>query len=97
MRTLVRVVDVKPLSGLTLRVRFSDGLERDLDLAPMLTSGVFTALQDPTVFARVGVDPVAGTLTWPNEIDLDPDVLHGDAPPVTGPGPRLIAERRRAD
>jgi hypothetical protein len=29
-------------------------------------------------FASVAVDPVAGTVAWPNGIDLDPDTLHGD-------------------
>jgi len=91
---MIRVVAVEPLDGLSLRVRFSDGIERDLDLAPMLTSGVLQALRDPEVFAAVSVDRVAGTLTWPNEIDLDPDVLHGDADPLDGRGPRVIAERR---
>lgn len=95
MRALARVVDVETLSGLTLRVGFSDGLERDLDLEPMLSSGVLEALRDPAVFAAVAVDRIAGTLVWPDAIDLDPDVLHGDATPATGSGPRLIAERRR--
>ena len=96
MRTLVRVVAVEPLQGMALRVRFSDGVERDLDLEPMLTSGVFESLRDPAVFAAVAVDRIAGTVMWPNAIDLDPDVLHGDATPMHGPGPRLIAERRTA-
>ncbi|MFM7617262.1 MAG: DUF2442 domain-containing protein [Actinomycetes bacterium] len=97
MLTLVSVVDLEPLEGLSSRVRFSDGVESDLDLDPMLTSGVLEALRDPAVCSAVSVDPMAGTVVWPNAIDLDPDVLHGDAAPRHGAGPRLIAERRRTD
>jgi hypothetical protein len=35
---------------------------------------------DPQLFQRVRVDEVLGTIVWPNGADLDPDVLHNDAP-----------------
>ena len=35
-------------------------------------------LRDPDYFAQVRVDPEAGTIVWPNGVDLDPQVLHGD-------------------
>jgi hypothetical protein len=38
-------------------------------------SGVFAALQDPAFFARVSVDREAGTIVWPNGVDLDADML----------------------
>ncbi len=34
--------------------------------------------KDDSLFAQVAVDPELGTITWPNGVDLDPDVLHGD-------------------
>ena len=37
---------------------------------------MFVALQDPDVFAQVTVDVEAGTIVWPNGVDLDPDVLY---------------------
>lgn len=33
------------------------------------------------------IDPVAGTVSWPNGIDLDPDVLHGDRAAASGQEP----------
>jgi hypothetical protein len=42
----------------------------------------------------VEIDPVAGTIRWPNGVDLDPDVLHGDHAPARGPGPQLLRQRR---
>lgn len=49
-----------------------------LDLAPWIEGrgGVFAPLQNPVFFARVTVDPEAGTLAWPNGVDMDPDVLY---------------------
>jgi hypothetical protein len=44
------------------------------------------------VFSLVAVDPVAGTVVWPNGVDLDPDVLHGDQTPATGDAPVVLAE-----
>jgi hypothetical protein len=37
---------------------------------------LFAALKDPTYFAKVKVSRAAGTIRWPNGVDLDPDVLH---------------------
>jgi hypothetical protein len=41
--------------------------------------------EDDEVFASVRVDHELGTIVWPNGADIDPDVLHGDAPPVGRP------------
>lgn len=87
-----RVIDVEPLGGFQLRLTFSDGVVRELDLDRMLKGGVFESLREPTEFAKVAVDEVAGTVTWPNGIDLDPDVLHGDHEPATGPSPVVLRE-----
>jgi hypothetical protein len=73
---------------------FDDGLVRDLDLDDMLHGGVLDALRDTTLFAQAYVDDVAGTVTWPNGADFDPDVLHGDYEPASGAGPKMLAERR---
>jgi hypothetical protein len=74
---LIDIVEVKPLSGHRLHLRFADGSEGVVDLAPHLKfSGVFEPLKDPVYFAKVRVDPDLGTVTWPNGADLDPDVLY---------------------
>ncbi len=41
------VVDVKPLEGLALFVRFADGLTGEVRFAPEHLTGVFTPLKDP--------------------------------------------------
>jgi len=87
-----RIIDVEPLGELRLRLTFSDGLVRELDLDRILHGGIFESLRDPAEFACVVVDAVAGTVAWPNGVDLDPDVLHGDHSPATGPSPVVLRE-----
>lgn len=87
-----RVTSVQPLGALRVRVVFDDDLVRELDLSDCALGGPLEALNDPLLFAQVRVDPVARTICWPNGIDLDPDVLHGDAEPATGAAPRVLSE-----
>lgn len=94
MSRLARITQVEPLGGFALRLTFTDGLVRELDLEVMLSRGVLASLRDPEIFAQVAVDPVAGTISWPSGVDLDPDVLHGDHEPAQGSGPRLLNQYR---
>lgn len=94
MSDLSRIVDVEYLGDLALRLTFDDGLVRDLDLDPMLHGGVLEELRRPPLFAAALVDELTGTISWPNGIDLDPDVLHGDYEPASGAGPKVLAEWR---
>lgn len=92
MSELARITQVEPLGDFVLRLTFSDGLVRELDFAGVLEGGVFEPLQDPDFFAQVSVDPASRTVAWPNGVDLDPDVLHGDHEPASGRGPRVLKE-----
>jgi Protein of unknown function (DUF2442) len=66
-----------------MRLTFDDGLVRELEFVPGSNSGtVFAPLDDPEYFAQVRVDPESRTVTWPNGLDLDPAVLHGDFEPA---------------
>jgi hypothetical protein len=95
MASLPGVTAVEPLGGFRLRLTFNDGLVRDLDVRPVVEEcGVFEALHDPEYFSTVGPDETAGTICWPNGLDLDSDVLHGDAPPASGNSYVVLAERR---
>lgn len=88
---LVHVTEAKPLHDLVLRVSFSDGTIRDVDVKEFLEGPVFEPLlRDPELFRQVRVE--SGTVTWPNGADIDPVVLRGLAKPAskeseTGPRP----------
>jgi hypothetical protein len=60
----------------TLRIEFSDGSIRDVDLSDDLRGEMFEPLRDPTVFAQVRVNRDTGTIEWPNGADLAPEFLH---------------------
>lgn len=75
--------DVKaaiPLDPYVVRVVFSDGEVRDVDVEPLLSGPVFQPLRDPAIFASVTVDESGDTICWPNGADLDPDVIYGMGP-----------------
>lgn len=70
------VVEVRHVAGHTVWIRFRDGTEGKVDLAPELTGPIFEPLLDPEYFKQVRVDPEFHTLAWPNGADLAPEFLH---------------------
>ncbi len=90
---LPRVGAVEHLGARSLRITFSDGLVRELDFSAALP-GVLVTIDDDETFAAVTVDPLAGTVAWPNGVDLDPDVLHGDHEAPAAMQPSLLREYR---
>ena len=94
---VLRVTDVKPLDGYRLQVSFNDGVVREVDFAEDLAHAEGTLaepLRDPAYFRQVRVDEDSRTIVWPNGLDPDPEVLHGDFEPsrhdpiVAGPATR---------
>jgi uncharacterized protein DUF2442 len=59
-----------------VRVVFKDGEVRDVDITPLLNTPAFSPLRDPATFERVKIDEQTGTVSWPGELDLDPDVIY---------------------
>ena len=73
-----RVKQVRHLGEYRLELTFTDGTKGDLDLRERAVGrgGVFSLLEDISFFRQVKVDPEAGTIVWPNEVDSCPDVLY---------------------
>jgi hypothetical protein len=86
MTDLIKITDVTPLDGHWLRVWFSDGAVKDLNLGELLSrGGVFARICDGrSVSEQVRVNPASQTIEWPGDVDLDPDVLCGLAEPASG-------------
>ena len=78
------VVEVRPLEGVRLWLRFEDGAEGVVDLTEFELPGILEALKDLDLFARAYVDPELGTVAWPGGVDLDPLVLYAR---ITGRSP----------
>ena len=74
---MVRVESVEPLSGFLVRLIFTDGSRKEIDLEPYLHGPVFDPIRDdPEMFRSVKVDKRMGTIVWDNGADMDPDVLY---------------------
>lgn len=84
------VVEVKPLGGKRVFLRFEDGVSGEIDLAGRIEfTGVFAPLVDEREFAKVRVNPDLGTIVWPNGADLAPETLYSwlTEAPVAGSDP----------
>ena len=74
------VTEVNVIRSYLIEVTFDDGRKRRVDLEPLLQGEIFQPLKDPALFALAQVDPVLGTVVWPNGADLSPEFLYaGDA------------------
>ena len=62
-----------------LRLLFSDGTAGDVDFSAQRWAGILEPLNDPSYFAQVELDAEAGTIVWPDGIDLAPEPLYEQA------------------
>ncbi len=87
-----RITKVRHLDHYRLELTFDNGQSADMDFAKKILGhgGVFAPLHDVNFFKQVQVDTEAGTLVWPNGVDLDPDVLYSEAMGVPLPEPETI-------
>lgn len=86
-----RVVQIEVSGPHSLTLTFQDGKHKQVNLLPLLEGPVFEPLRDPKFFARVMLDPVAGTVVWPNGADIAPETLY-----ELSDGPQSKTNRRVA-
>ena len=75
MGKILRIEAVKLAGPHALALEFNDGTKRRIDLFAVLTGPMFRPLRDPAFFCQVSLDPVAGTVVWPNGADFAPEYL----------------------
>ena len=73
---ILHVLTVRVAGDHELELEFSDGVTKVVDLEHLLTGQMFEPMRDPKYFARVSIDPVSGTVVWPNGADLAPEALY---------------------
>lgn len=73
---MVKVIEVKPVGGYRLWLRFSDGSEGIRDYSDMITEGgqMVEPLKDHSFFNRVFLS--FGLPSWPNGFEVDAIALH---------------------
>jgi hypothetical protein len=70
-----KIVACKPKPNYRVWIRFDDGLEGEVDLNEFVGKGIFKTWDSVEFFNQVHIDPKTDTLSWGDEIDLDPYVL----------------------
>ena len=73
---ILRILEARVCGTYSLDLLFSNGARKRVNVYPLLDGEVFEPLRDPVYFARVALDPVIGTVVWPNEADFAPESLH---------------------
>ena len=71
-----RVESARHKGDFVVHIRFSDGVEGDVDLRDELYGEMFEPLKDQRLFAQVCVHPEFHTLVWPNGADFAPEFLY---------------------
>ena len=71
-----RVVEASYVEGYRIHIRFSDGIEGDVDLVQELYGEIFEPLKDVAVFKEFQIHPEFRTLCWPNGADFAPEFLY---------------------
>ena len=86
MSELIKIDPVEPMEGTGLRLTFSDGAVKEVNIGEILARGgvVEPIRQRWELFEHVRVNPETQTIEWPGEVDLDPEVLYGRFEPGSG-------------
>jgi len=71
---------VEALNDYQLALEFQNGERRIFDMKPYLSRGIFIRLQNPALFQAAAV--VAGSVEWPDGLDLSYDTLYLESPPA---------------
>jgi hypothetical protein len=74
-----RLIDAKYVRDFVVWVKFSDGVEGEIDLRAELSGPVFEPLRDINVFKKFLIHPELHTLVWENDADFSPEFLHEKA------------------
>lgn len=72
---MVRPTSVKALPNFRIWLRYSDGVEGEVDLADLAGRGVFAAWNDQTFFNSVRLG-AHGAIEWSPELDICPDSMY---------------------
>jgi hypothetical protein len=81
-----RIVQIQPMSGYRIRIRFADGVEGEADFSHLAGKGVFSRWNRPGEFEKVKIGE-AGQLEWGEDLDMCPDALYIQ---ITGKSPEDV-------
>ena len=74
MNYLPQMIAARYIREFIVSARFDDGTEKYIDISQWFKGPVFEPLKDPKFFKEFFVE--AGTLAWPNGVDIAPEALY---------------------
>lgn len=78
---LLDVIAVKTQQNYQLELKFENGEWRRFDMRPLLEMKPWNRIASPQLFDHAKVE--YGTVVWPGEIDIAPEILYDDSTPLT--------------
>jgi hypothetical protein len=73
---ILRISKARVCGPHSLRLSFSDGVNKQVNVNSSLDGPIFEPLRDPAYFALVTLDAVCGIVVWPNSADFAPEALY---------------------
>lgn len=73
---LPKLQEAKYQGDYRIWLKFSDGIEGEVDLENELWGEIFLPLKNKVVFAEFSLDEELETIVWPNGADFAPEFLY---------------------
>lgn len=73
---ILRIAAARVVGPHAIELTFNDGTAGVAEVGPLLEGPIFEPLRDSAYFALMQLDPMCGTVTWPNGADFAPEALH---------------------
>jgi Protein of unknown function (DUF2442) len=95
---MIKIIEARVLDFFRLYVKFSDGVEGEVDLSALAGQGVFAAWDDRAFFEQLQIGSSGRSLDWGDQIDLSADSLYLNVTGKTAQElfPKLATEGMRA-
>ena len=91
---MVLVESFEKVGEYRIRMRFTDGQEREIDLMPFLHGPVFEPLlANRRLFDTIHIE--GGTIAWDNGADIAPETLNEDSQPARSKRTRKMEKEKR--
>lgn len=93
MKYLPQVVAAVYVKDFIVHTTFDDGTEKNIDISKWFKGPVFQPLKNQRNFRKFFIE--AGTLAWPNGVDIAPEALYSAREVLSGHNQSVERRRRR--
>ena len=73
---ILKIIEAEYIGDYTIRLRFSDGTEGEVNLENELEGEIFQPLKNAEYFRKFTLNPELHTITWQNGADFAPEFLY---------------------